>query len=123
MITVRAAALAAALWAAAIAAAQKPTAPPAPPPQDPGAALADSLAQRLSGELHVKTIVGEPLRVGSVTLIPILMIDINFGGGGVAAPGAGPGGYLMSGEARPLGFVAVTKKGTRFLTAGAAPVK
>jgi uncharacterized spore protein YtfJ len=98
----------------------------------PAAELANALAQRLSGELHVKTVVGEPLKVGSVTLIPIMMIDVNFGGVGMAAPGSptatasqnpatGADGFFMSGEARPLGFVAITRKGTRFISvAGAA---
>jgi len=94
-------------------------------PAQPAGDLADGLAQRLSQELHVKTVVGEAIKVGSVTLIPILMVEVNFAGAGVAAqPGApAPDGFLMSGEARPLGFVAVTKKGTRFISAAAAPAK
>ena len=67
----------------------------------------------------------DTVTAGSVTLIPILMIDINFGGAGLVSPGgpstavpkaaapqaplAGADGFLMSGEARPLGFVVVTK--------------
>ena len=53
-----------------------------------------------------------------MTLIPILMVDVNFAGGSAAVPAANaPGfdGFLMSGEARPLGFVTVTPKGTRFI--------
>jgi uncharacterized spore protein YtfJ len=98
----------------------------------PASELADALAQRLGNDLHVKTVVGEPMKVGSVTLIPIMMIDVNFGGVGTAAPGnpaatapqnpaMGANGFFMSGEARPLGFVAMSKKGTRFISiAGAA---
>jgi uncharacterized spore protein YtfJ len=87
----------------------------------PASELADALAQRLGNDLHVKTVVGEPMKVGSVTLIPIMMIDVNFGGAGMAAPAPqtpamGADGFFMSGEARPLGFVAVTKKGTRFIS-------
>ncbi|MGD0783830.1 MAG: hypothetical protein ABSA30_13325, partial [Candidatus Aminicenantales bacterium] len=87
----------------------------------PANELADALAQRLGNDLHVKTVVGEPIKVGSVTLIPILMIEVGFGGGG--APGAGVDGFFMSGEARPLGFVAITKKGTRFIGVGRTPAK
>lgn len=102
---------------------KKPVAPAIQPANE----LADALAQRLSNDLHVKTVVGEPIKVGSVTLIPIMMIDVSFGGGGMASPGSpvaaapqspadGVDGFFMSGEARPLGFVAISKKGTRFIS-------
>jgi uncharacterized spore protein YtfJ len=94
----------------------------------PASELAKALAQRLSNDLHVKTVVGEPVKVGSLTLIPIMMIDVSFGGGGMAAPGPqnpamGLDGFFMSGEARPLGFVVVSKKGTRFISVGKTPAK
>jgi uncharacterized spore protein YtfJ len=99
----------------------------------PAASLVDSLVQRLSNELHAKTIAGDPIKVGSVTVIPILMVDLNFGGGAIAVPADSTGkppasprpggdGFLMSGEARPVGFVAITKKGVEFLSV-AAPGK
>jgi uncharacterized spore protein YtfJ len=99
---------------------------PAPVVQ-PASELASNLAQRLGNELHVKTVVGEPMKVGSLTLIPIMMIDVSFGGAGLVAPGHSPAavpqnpgiggdGFFMSGEARPLGFVAIGKKGTRFIS-------
>ena len=105
----------------------------APPEEKPATAaspadsLVDSLVQRLSNELHARTIAGDPIKVGSVTLIPILMVDLTFGGGSIAAPAGSPGkapagpppggdGFLMSGEARPVGFVAITKKGVEFLS-------
>ena len=102
-------------------------------PSQPAAQLADELAARMAHDLHVKTAVGEPIKIGSVTLIPIVTIDVGFGGGGVAHPGApanapqepGPGvdGFYASGEARPLGFVAITKKGVRFISVGQTPAK
>lgn len=112
--------------------------PPANKPQAPAVQpaneLADALAQRLSSELHVKTAVGEPVKAGTVTLIPIMMIDVSFGGGGMAGSGSpaaavppspptGVDGFYMSGEARPLGFVAIGKKGTRFISVGKTPAK
>jgi len=112
--------------------------PPANKPQAPAVQpaneLANALAQRLASELHVKTVVGEPVKIGSLTLIPIMMIDVSFGGGGMAAPAtpaaaapqsppAGVDGFFMSGEARPLGFVAIGKKGTRFISVGKTPAK
>ena len=114
-----------ALICGSLAMAQKPAEKaPAPPAQAAGE-LADGLAQRLSKELHVKTVVGEAIKAGSVTLIPILMVEVNFAGAGSQGPKPGaPGidGFLMSGEARPLGFVAITKTKTRFISA-AAPAK
>ena len=97
----------------------------AQPVQPPGTSdLVDSLAQRLSHDLNVKTVIGEPIKVGSVTLIPILMIDVKFGSAATkaATEAKAPQSaksqanlFCMSGEARPLGFVAITGKGTRFI--------
>ena len=127
--------IAAALLLGSFAAGQNPPEKnPQPPAAQPANELADALAQRLSNDLHVKTVVGEPVKVGSVTLIPIMMIDINFGGGGIPAsagptasapqnPPAGINAFFMSGEARPLGFVAISKKGTRFISVGKTPAK
>ena len=88
--------------------------------------LADEMAKRLNSSLQVKTVVGEPIKVGRVTLLPIMMIDIGFGGGGGSAPQApdmGGKGFYMSGEARPLGFVVATKSGTKFISVGKIPRK
>ncbi len=88
--------------------------------------LAEEMAKRLNSSLQVKTVVGEPMKVGKVTLIPIMMIDIGFGGGGGGAPQApemGGRGFYMSGEARPLGFVVVSKVGTKFVSVGKIPKK
>ncbi|MGB7295790.1 MAG: spore germination protein GerW family protein [Candidatus Aminicenantales bacterium] len=88
--------------------------------------LAEEMAKRLNNSLQVKTVVGEPMKVGKVTLIPIMMIDIGFGGGGGGAPQApemGGKGFYMSGEARPLGFVVVSKAGTKFVSVGKIPKK
>jgi uncharacterized spore protein YtfJ len=104
--------------------------PPAPKPQPMGPSpvnqLAQEMAARLGNEMNVKTIIGQPVKAGAVTIIPIMMIDVSFGGGQAGAPqlaAAGATGYYMSGEARPLGFVAVTKKGTRFISVGLTPHK
>jgi uncharacterized spore protein YtfJ len=86
--------------------------------------LADEMAQRLGSNLQVKTIVGEPMKAGKVTLIPIMMIDIGFGGGGGGAPqnpDLGGKGFYMSGEARPVGFVVISKAGTKFVSVGKIP--
>ena len=109
---------------AAMAQAGAPKAP-APAAQSSGG-LANEMAKRLGEQLHAKTVVGEPVKAGSVTLIPILMVEVNFAGGSIPAPAANaPGfdGFLMSGEARPLGFVAITAKGTRFIPVVETPAK
>lgn len=95
----------------------------APLPMDQ---LAKEMAKRLADSLQVKTVVGEPMKVGKVTILPIMMIDIGFGGGGGGAPQApemGGKGFYMSGEARPLGFVVVSKAGTKFVSVGKIPRK
>jgi hypothetical protein len=52
------------------------------------------------------------------------MIDIKFGSAATTAPSEAPTPqgavppanlFYMSGQARPLGFVAITRKGTRFI--------
>ncbi len=130
-----AAAIVAGLMLAPLAVGQNPPEKkPKAPAVQPANELADAMARRLSDDLHVKTVVGEPIKAGSVTLIPIMMIDVNFGGAGMAAPGsaaaaapqspaAGVDGFFMSGEARPLGFVAIGKKGTRFISVVKTPAK
>jgi uncharacterized spore protein YtfJ len=122
----------------------------APEPREPAVSsapaaseLADVLTRHVSEDLRVKAVVGKPVNVGSVTLIPILMIDINFAGAGLLSPGgpppanakaapkaaapqappAGADGFLMSGEARPLGFVVVTRQGTRFISVAPTSAK
>lgn len=102
------------------------------PSVPPANQLAEDMAKRLSNNLHIKTVVGDPVKIGTVTLIPILMMDVSFGGGGIAPP-ASPGApaqaqpegqsgaFFMNGEARPLGFVAITPKGVRFISVGKTP--
>ena len=116
--------VAASVFCASSAIAQKAEKAPNPAPAaQPASELADGLAHRLSQELHARTLVGQPIQAGSVTLIPILMVDVNFVGGGLPTPPNAPAtdGFLMSGEARPLGFVAITPKGTKFITVGKTP--
>ncbi len=103
----------------------KPAAQSAAAPAPQPGELANELAQRLSQQLRAKTVVGDPVKAGSVTLIPILMVDVSFAGGAMPGSAKSPGidGFLMTGDARPLGFVAVTSKGTRFIPVGNTPSK
>ena len=94
---------------------------------DPIALFTEAMIARLSNTLHVKHIVGDPLKIGNVTIIPLIMVDVGFGGGGGGPQGAqqqmGGKGYGMSGEARPIGFVVITKGGVKFVPVGKVPRK
>ena len=130
---------AAGLALGAVALGQAPGQEPGLNPAPAASELADVLTRRVGESLGVKAVVGKPVTAGSVTLIPILMIDINFGGAGLVsssgpatagpkaaallAPLAGGDGFIMSGEARPLGFVVVTRQGTRFISVAQASAK
>lgn len=95
----------------------------APLPMDQ---LVEAMTQRLANSLQVKTITGEPVKAGKVTLVPVIMVDIGFGGGGASVPQSpeqGAKGLYMSGEARPLGFIVITKSGAEFVSVGKVPRK
>jgi uncharacterized spore protein YtfJ len=92
----------------------------------PVAMLAKGMTERLSDSLHVKKAVGRPVKVGSVTIVPIIMIDVGFGGGGggpAGQPQMGAHGFGFGGEARPLGFVIISKAGVKFIPVGKIPRK
>ena len=88
--------------------------------------LAKGMTDRLSDSLHVKKAVGKPVKVGNVTIVPIIMIDVGFGGGGggpAGQPQMGAHGFGFGGEARPLGFVVISKAGVKFVPVGKIPRK
>jgi uncharacterized spore protein YtfJ len=96
-----------------------------PQQQNPIIKLTQSMTERLIKNLHIKKIVGDPIKVGSTTIIPIIMLDIGYGGGG-GGPAGGKqmgGGFYLGGEAKPLGFIIITKSETKFISAGKAPRK
>lgn len=96
--------------------------------ESPVSMLIKAMTSRLPNSLHVKYVVGDPVKVGKVTIIPIMMVDVGFGGGG-GGPTQGKGqqmggfGFGMGGEAKPLGFVVVSKAGTKFVSVGKVPRK
>jgi len=96
-----------------------------PQQHNPIIKLTQSMTERLIKNLHIKKIVGDPVKVGSITIIPIIMLDIGYGGGG-GGPAGGKqmgGGFYLGGEAKPLGFIIITKSETKFVSAGKAPRK
>lgn len=93
--------------------------------ENPILRMTQSMANLLFTNLHIKKIVGDPIIVGKVTIIPIMIIDFGYGGGqgGVIENIQPGGGFYFHGEAKPLGFVIISKSGSTFLSAGKAPRK
>ena len=92
----------------------------------PVAMLTKGMTDRLSDSLNIKKAVGKPIKVGNVTIVPIIMIDVGFGGGGggpAGQPQMGALGFGFGGEARPLGFVVISKAGVKFIPVGKVPRK
>ena len=99
---------------------------PTVPAEHPVSVFTDSMSKSLLGNIHVKNIVGEPIKVGKVTIIPVMLIDVGYGGGGGGSfQGLSPVGvgFGLSGEAKPLGFIVITKEETKFLSVGKVPRK
>jgi uncharacterized spore protein YtfJ len=113
-----------ALFSPGTAQSQGQPAKPAVAKPGPVAAATEAMVDFLTRNFHVKKVVGDPIKVGAVTIIPVMMVDIGYGGGG----GGGSAemfpvgsGFFLSGELKPLGFIVITKSGTKFLVAGQAP--
>ncbi|MDA0337654.1 MAG: spore germination protein GerW family protein [bacterium] len=74
----------------------------------------DALIERVLGELNkivqTRTVVGEPLTAGSVTLIPVSKISLGFAAGG-GTEGSGRSGTGGGATVEPIGFVVIDGKG------------
>ena len=76
----------------------------------------EALIERVLGELHTivqtRTVVGEPLTAGDVTLIPVSRISLGFGAGGGSEvrgqSGTGTGGGA---SVEPIAFVVIDARG------------
>jgi uncharacterized spore protein YtfJ len=78
--------------------------------------LLQDMAERVSTSASVKNVWGDPVVVGSRTVIPAAQVRYAFGGGGGnkrESDGGGGGGGRVS--ARPCGALEVTPEGTRFI--------
>jgi uncharacterized spore protein YtfJ len=73
----------------------------------------ESLVERVMGELHhivqTETVVGEPVKVGDLTLIPVSKISFGFGAGG--QEGKGQSGTGGGATVEPIAFVVVDADG------------
>jgi uncharacterized spore protein YtfJ len=77
--------------------------------------LLQGMAERVSASASVKNVYGDPVVVGSHTVIPVARIRYAFGGGGGNRhehEGGGGGGCVSAG---PCGALEVTSDGARFV--------
>ncbi len=74
----------------------------------------EGLIERVMGELHrivqTKTVVGEPLVAGDLTLIPVSRITFGFGAGG-GQEGKGQSGTGGGATVEPIAFVVIDPDG------------
>lgn len=83
----------------------------------------ENLVKTTLGELEKvlgsRTVVGEPIKVGDTTLIPLLSIGFGFGGAGGAGvvsknrPEGGAGGGAAAGGVKPIAIIIIDKNGAR----------
>ena len=78
--------------------------------------LLEGMAQHISAGASAKTVYGDPVTVGSRTVVPVARVDYAFGAGGgrkgETERGGGGGGRV---SARPCGALEVSAAGTRFI--------
>ena len=74
----------------------------------------EGLIERVMGELHrivqTKTVVGEPVEAGDLTLIPVSKITFGFGAGG-GQQGKGQSGTGGGATVEPIAFVVIDRDG------------
>lgn len=77
------------------------------------ASTVDAMIERVLGELNkivqTRTVVGEPLKAGDVTLIPVSKISLGFAAGG--GEGSGRSGTGGGATVEPIGFVVIDANG------------
>jgi uncharacterized spore protein YtfJ len=86
-----------------------------------GNEMLEKLSESLGSKATVKSVFGDPIRVGDKTVIPVAKVAYGFGGGFGAGPtkngnpkgegGAGGGGV----RAYPAGALEITPKSTQFI--------
>ena len=84
----------------------------------------ESLARSVQDSLSTKTIYGDPITAGDITVVPVAEVRFGFGGGGGGGSGAeasgqggsgSGGGGGGGGSVRPVGFIEITSNGTRWV--------
>jgi uncharacterized spore protein YtfJ len=86
----------------------------------------ESLARNVQDSLSSKTIYGDPITAGGVTVVPVAEVRFGFGGGGGGGAGqpredgtvigsGGGGGGGGGGAVEPVGFIEITETGSRWV--------
>ena len=75
----------------------------------------ESLTERVLNELHriikTETVVGDPVKAGDLTLIPVSKISFGFGAGSGQNRGKGQGGTGGGASVEPIAFVVINADG------------
>ncbi|MBM3329104.1 MAG: sporulation protein [Calditrichaeota bacterium] len=89
--------------------------------------IIDTILSRLKGLASTETVVGQPVTVGNVTLLPVIKVSIGFaagsgeGSGGDEKRGQGSGGGGGGGggaSVQPVGFLAYDGEQIRYIPVG-----
>jgi len=87
--------------------------------------ILDTILSRLKGLANTETVVGTPVQVGNVTLMPVVKLSVGFaagGGGGEDPKNAGKGGGSGGGggaSINPIGFIVLDDNGVHFISVAA----
>jgi uncharacterized spore protein YtfJ len=95
-------------------------------PSNPLEQLADVVLSRILSRAGTRTVFGEPVAQGDVTVVPVAKVSTRFGFGGgsgnnpakddgqdgSSGSGMGGGGDV---KAKPLGYIEITPQGSRFI--------
>ena len=95
-------------------------------PSNPLEQIADVVLSRILSRAGTRTVFGEPVAQGDVTVVPVAKVSTRFGFGGGSgnnlAKDAGQEGSSGSGmggggdvKAKPLGYIEITPQGSRFI--------
>ncbi len=94
--------------------------------------LVRSIAQSVQDSLTVRTVYGEPITAGNITVVPVARVSFGFGGGGGGASGSlpageeidaakrgtggvGGGGGAGGGTVQPIGYIEITENASRWV--------
>ena len=88
-----------------------------------------SLVQSVQDSLTVRTVYGEPITAGNITIVPVARVTFWFGGGGGGGSlpageeidearqgaGGGGGGGGGGGFVQPIGYIEITENASRWV--------
>jgi len=88
------------------------------------------VSENIEKSANVKTVFGDPVRVGHRTIIPVATVSVSGGGGGgfgkekekAKGRGKGKGPFGVGGggglhvESKPVGYIEITDEGAKFVS-------